>query len=101
MIARSGQMPPDDSQTPPIDLDGIEDGRPWFQFVWPVGSWDRCGTRARQLRMNADPITPGTVSIEVTLDDGEVVAAMIRTSDLMRFVAHAVAATGDTYDPHR
>jgi len=32
----------------------------------------------------------------VTLDDGEVIAAMIRTSDLMRFVAHAVAATGDT-----
>ena len=95
MIARNERMPPDDSQIPPIDLDGIDDGRPWFQFVWPVGSWDRCGTRARQLRMNADPITPGTVSIEVTLDDGEVIAAMIRTADLMRFVAHAVALTGD------
>jgi hypothetical protein len=51
--------------------------------------------------MNVDPIMPGTVCIEVTLDDGEVVAAMIRTSDLMRFVALAVAATGDTYDPSR
>jgi hypothetical protein len=101
MVARNERMPPEDSQIPPVDLDGIEDGRPWMQFVWPVGSWDRCGTRARQFRMNADPITPGTVSVEVTLDDGEVVAAMIRTADLMRFVAHAVAATGDTYDPSR
>ncbi len=98
MIARRGQMPPDQS---PIDLDGIEDGKPWMQMVWPVASWDRCGTRANHLRMNVDPIMPGTVCIEVTLDDGEVVAAMIRTSDLMRFVAHAVAATGDTYDPSR
>lgn len=93
MIARRGQMPPDPS---PIDLDGIEDGKPWMQMVWPVASWDRCGTRARKLRMNADPDQPGTVAIEIDLDDGETVAAMIRTADLMRFVALAVAATGDT-----
>ena len=93
MIARKGQMPPDPS---PIDLDGIEDGKPWMQFVWPAFSWDRCGTRARKLRMNADPDQPGTVAIEIDLDDGETVAAMIRTADLMRFVALAVAATGDS-----
>ena len=29
------------------------------------------------------------------IDGGETVAAMIRTADLMRFVAHAVALTGD------
>jgi hypothetical protein len=45
--------------------------------------------------MNADPENPGTVAIEIDLDDGETVAAMIRTADLMRFVAHAVALTGD------
>lgn len=93
MIARRGQMQPDPS---PIDLDGIEDGKPWMQFVWPAFSWDRCGTRARKLRMNADPDQPGTVAIEIDLDDGETVAAMIRTADLMRFVALAVAATGDS-----
>ena len=93
MIARREQMP---SDPPPIDLDGIEDGKPWMQFIWPAFSWDRCGTRARKLRMNADPDQPGTVAIEIDLDDGETVAAMIRTADLMRFVALAVAATGDT-----
>ena len=92
MIARREHMP---SQTPPIDLDGIEDGHPWMQFVWPAFSWDRCGTRARKLRMNADPEHPGTVAIEIDLDTGETVAAMIRTADLLRFVAHAVALTGD------
>lgn len=92
MIARNGQMP---SDPPPIDLDGIDDGVPWLQFVWPVASWDRCGTRARNLRMNADPQNPGTVAIEIELDDGETIAAMIRSADLLRFVAHAVALTGD------
>ena len=92
MIARREHMP---SQTPPIDLDGIEDGHPWMQFVWPAFSWDRCGTRARKLRMNADPEHPGTVAIEIDLDTGETVAAMIRTADLLRFVAHASALTGD------
>ncbi len=96
MIARFGQQMPDDANPPPIDLDGISDGKPWMQMVWPVASWDRCGTRARKLRMNADPDQPGTVAIEIDLDDGETVAAMIRTADLMRFVALAVAATGDT-----
>ena len=96
MIARFGQQMPDDANPPPIDLDGIEDGKPWMQMVWPVASWDRCGTRARKLRMNADPDQPGTVAIEINLDDGETVAAMIRTADLMRFVALAVAATGDS-----
>ena len=92
MIARRGQMP---EPSQPIDLDGIEDGKPWMQFVWPAFSWDRCGTKARKLRMNVDPAHPGTVGIEIDLDDGETVAAMIRTADLMRFVAHAVALTGD------
>ena len=92
MIARREQVQND---PPPIDLDGIEDGVPWMQFVWPVASWDRCGTRSRNLRINADPQNPGTVAIEIDLDDGETVAAMIRTADLMRFVAHAVALTGD------
>ena len=92
MIARREQVPND---PPPIDLDGIEDGKPWMQFVWPVYSWDRCGTRAKKLRMNVDPEHPGTVVIEIDLDDGETVAAMIRSCDLMRFVAHAVALTGD------
>ena len=92
MIARRGQM---DGPSQPIDLDGIDGGAPWMQFVWPVYSWDRCGTRAKRLRMNVDPEHPGTVGIEIDLDDGETVAAMIRTADLMRFVAHAVALTGD------
>jgi len=93
VIARRGQM---DGPSQPIDLDGIEDGVPWMQFVWPAFSWDRCGTRAKKLRMNADPENPGTVAIEIDLDDGETIAAMIRTADLMRFVALAVAATGDS-----
>ena len=92
MIARREQVQND---PPPIDLDGIEDGKPWMQFVWPVYSWDRCGTRAKKLRMNVDPAHPGTAVIEIELDTGETVAAMIRTADLLRFVAHAVALTGD------
>ena len=99
MIARQGMMQPDD-QTP-FDLDGIEDAHPWMQVVWPKFSWDRCGTRALHLRMNVDPTVPGTACIEIELQDGEVVAAMIRTADLRRFVALAVAATGDTYDSSR
>ena len=95
MIARSGQRMPSDGPIGPEELDGIEDGVPWMQFVWPVASWDRCRTRARKLRMNADPEHPGTVCIEIDLDDGETVAAMIRTADLMRFVAHAAALSGD------
>lgn len=97
MIARREHMQPDK----PFDLEGIEDGKPWMQWVWPVYSWDRCGTRAKKLRMNADPEHPGTVCIEIDLDDGETIAAMIRTADLMRFVAHASALSGDTHDPHR
>ena len=92
MIARREQVQND---PPPIDLDGIEDGKPWMQFVWPAFSWDRCGTKARKLSMNVDPKSPGTAVIEIELDDGEVIAAMIRSADLMRFVAHAVALTGD------
>ena len=95
MIARPDRMPPDESPNPPFDLEGISDGKPWMQWAWPICSWDRCGSRANHLRMNADPEMPGTVCIEVELDDGEVVSAMIRTSDLMRFVAHAAAFTGD------
>jgi hypothetical protein len=84
-----------DGPSQPIDLDGIDGGAPWMQFVWPVYSWDRCGTRAKKLRMNVDPEHPGTVGIEIDLDDGETVAAIIRTSDLMRVVTHALAFTGD------
>ena len=96
MIARREQMDPT-----PLNLEGIEDAKPWMQMVWPMFSWDRCGTRARKLCMNADPEHPGTVCIEIELDSGEMVAAMIRTADLMRFVALAVAATGDNHDPSR
>ena len=92
MIARRSQM---DGPSQPIDLDGIDGAQPWMQFVWPAFSWDRCGTRARKLRMNADPEHPGTVCIEIDLDDGETVCAMIRSADLMRFVAHAIALSGD------
>lgn len=92
---------PHDENHPPIDLEGISDGKPWMQFVWPAFSWDRCNTRAKRLAINADPTVPGSVLIEIELDDGEEIAAMIRTADLMRFVALAVAFTGDTYDPDR
>jgi hypothetical protein len=72
--------------------------------TWPAGSVIYPASTAlleNSLKLNRFTRDTEYGSCQMNLKDGETVAAMIRTADLMRFVALAVAATGDTYDPAR